>query len=233
VSASATAQAEATARIVSSALALLGTLDDAGRTKGQFPFDGPQKTRWSNFPSPFFQREGLRMGDLTPSQRAAANALLSVALSKDGYRKVTEIVRADEVLRQTDTGPGPGPGGPGGGPGDGGPGGGQGPGGPGGGPGAGRPGLIYVPNGGEGNVTVVHQDSADTYSVVATVQTFQGAKTIALDPVTHNAYQFQPERGPAAASTANTATPVAGPGGYGRGPQGPIIAAWFIVIRGQ
>jgi hypothetical protein len=101
------------------------------------------------------------------------------------------------------------------------------------GPERGDPGLIYVPNGGEGNVTVVHQDSADAYSVVATVQTFQGAKTIALDPVTHNAYQFQPERGPAAASTANTATPVAGPGGYGRGPQGPIIAAWFIVIRGQ
>jgi hypothetical protein len=88
------------------------------------------------------------------------------------------------------------------------------------GPERGDPGLIYVPNGGEGNVTVVHQDSADTYSVVATVQMFQGAKTIALDPVTHNAHQFQPERGPAAASTAKTATPVARPGGYGRGPQG-------------
>ena len=29
--------------------------------------------------------------------------------------------------------------------------------------------LIYIPNGGEGNVTVVHQDSADKYTVVATV----------------------------------------------------------------
>src|SRR5882672_841772 len=28
--------------------------------------------------------------------------------------------------------------------------------------------LIYIPNGGEGNVTVVHQDSADKYSVVST-----------------------------------------------------------------
>ena len=34
--------------------------------------------------------------------------------------------------------------------------------------------LIYIPNGGEGNVTVVHQDSADKYSVVATVTTFAG-----------------------------------------------------------
>ena len=42
--------------------------------------------------------------------------------------------------------------------------------------------LIYIPNGGEGNVTVVHQDSADKYTVVATVPTFAGAKTITVDP---------------------------------------------------
>ena len=59
--------------------------------------------------------------------------------------------------------------------------------------------LIYIPNGGEGNVTVVHQDSPDKYTVVATVPTFAGAKTIAVDPATHNAYLFQPERGPAPA----------------------------------
>ena len=56
--------------------------------------------------------------------------------------------------------------------------------------------LIYIPNGAEGNVTVVHQDSPDKYTVVATVPTFAGAKTIAVDPKTHNAYLFQPERGP-------------------------------------
>src|SRR5216117_3446724 len=89
--------------------------------------------------------------------------------------------------------------------------------------------LIYIPNGGEGNVTVVHQDSPDTYTVVATVPTFAGAKTIAVDPVTHNAYLFQPERGPAPAPPAGAPTPA--PGGRGRGPQGPIIAGWFIVIK--
>ena len=87
--------------------------------------------------------------------------------------------------------------------------------------------LIYIPNGGEGNVTVVHQDSADKYTVVATVPTFSGAKTIAVDPTTHNAYLFQPERGPAPPPAAG-APPA--PAGRGRGPQGPIIAAWFIVI---
>jgi DNA-binding beta-propeller fold protein YncE len=88
--------------------------------------------------------------------------------------------------------------------------------------------LIYIPNGGEGNVTVVHEDSADKYTVVDTVATFAGAKTITVDPKTHNAYLFQPERGPAPAPPAG-APPA--PGGRGRGPQGPIVAAWFISIK--
>ena len=90
--------------------------------------------------------------------------------------------------------------------------------------------LIYIPNGAEGNVTVVHQDSADKYTVVATVPTFAGAKTIAVDPRTHNAYLFQPERGPAPPPPADAPPPEPGRG-RGRGPQGPILAAWFIVIR--
>jgi DNA-binding beta-propeller fold protein YncE len=90
--------------------------------------------------------------------------------------------------------------------------------------------LIYIPNGGEGNVTVVHQDSADKYTVVATVPTFAGAKTIAVDTASHNVYLFQPERGPAPALPASTPPPAAGPGGRGRGPLGPIVASWFIVI---
>ncbi len=89
--------------------------------------------------------------------------------------------------------------------------------------------LIYIPNGGEGTVTVVHQDSADKYTVVATVPTVRGAKTITVDPTTHNAYLFQPERGPAPAPPADAPPPPAGRG-RGRGPQGPIIAAWFVVI---
>jgi DNA-binding beta-propeller fold protein YncE len=89
--------------------------------------------------------------------------------------------------------------------------------------------LIYIPNGGEGNVTVVHQDSPDKYTTVSTVDTFAGAKTIAVDPTTHNVYLFQPERGPAPAPPAGTPPPAAG--GRGRGPQGPIVAAWFIAIK--
>jgi hypothetical protein len=96
--------------------------------------------------------------------------------------------------------------------------------------------LIFIPNGGEGNVTVVHQDSPDKYTTVATVATFAGAKTICVDPSTHNAYLFQPERGPAPAPAPGAGppaggTPPTGGGGRGRGPQGPIVAAWFIAIK--
>jgi DNA-binding beta-propeller fold protein YncE len=90
--------------------------------------------------------------------------------------------------------------------------------------------LIFIPNGGEGNVTVVHQDSPDKYTTVATVATLAGAKTITVDPVTHNVYLFQPERGPAPAPPADAPPPAAG-AGRGRGPQGPIVAAWFIVMK--
>ena len=90
---------EATARVVTAAQALVSTLDEAGRAKVQFPFEGEQKTRWSNLPTGIYKREGLRMGDLTPPQRAAVTTLLQAALSADGYRKVTEIIRGDEVLR--------------------------------------------------------------------------------------------------------------------------------------
>jgi hypothetical protein len=85
--------------------------------------------------------------------------------------------------------------------------------------------LIYVPGGAApGTVTVAHEDSPDKYTVIATVNTMVGARTIAVDATRHRAYTFTPENGPAPAN----ATPPAG--GRGRGAQGPQIAAWLFVI---
>ena len=86
--------------------------------------------------------------------------------------------------------------------------------------------LIYIPAGRDGNVTVVHQDSPDTYTVVATVATMPGAKTIAVDPIKHIAYLFQPEYGPAPAPAPGTPPPPAG----SRPPRGPIVGTWFFAI---
>jgi DNA-binding beta-propeller fold protein YncE len=85
--------------------------------------------------------------------------------------------------------------------------------------------LIYIPAGRDGNVTVIHEDSPDKYTVVATVPTMSGAKTIAVDDKKHIAYAFTPEYGPAPAGSAAPA------GGRGRGARGPIVGAWFIVVH--
>jgi DNA-binding beta-propeller fold protein YncE len=86
--------------------------------------------------------------------------------------------------------------------------------------------LIYIPAGDAGNVTVVRQDAADKYTVVATVPTMKGAKTIAVDPIKHMAYLFQPEYGPAPAPEPGAPAPAAG----ARRPRGPIVASWFFAI---
>jgi len=62
--------------------------------------------------------------------------------------------------------------------------------------------------------------------VVATVATMRGAKTISVDQVKHVAYLFQPEYGPAPAPASGSPPPAPG----GRGPRGPVIAAWFFAI---
>jgi DNA-binding beta-propeller fold protein YncE len=86
--------------------------------------------------------------------------------------------------------------------------------------------LIYIPAGRDGNVTVVRQDSPDKYTVIATVPTMRGAKTIAVDPVRHMAYLFSPEYGPAPAPAPGTPPPQPG----SRPARGPMIGTWFFAI---
>jgi DNA-binding beta-propeller fold protein YncE len=87
--------------------------------------------------------------------------------------------------------------------------------------------LLYIPAGRDSNVTVVHQDGPDKYTVVATLTTMAGAKTIAVDPVKHVAYLFQPEYGPAPAPAPGTPPPAPG----SRPPRGPVIGAYFFAIH--
>ena len=54
--------------------------------------------------------------------------------------------------------------------------------------------LIFNSNG-EGTITVIHQDSPDKYSVVENVKTLPRAKTMALDPKTHQLFLSTAEAG--------------------------------------
>jgi hypothetical protein len=105
-----------TPKIVAAANTFLLTLSAAQRSNAIFEFNSNQRTGWSNLPTGIFQRNGLRMGDMTQQQRTAALALVSAALSREGYKKVTDIMNGDEVLKNSGGGqtggrqgaPGPG-----------------------------------------------------------------------------------------------------------------------------
>ena len=62
-------------------------------------------------------------------------------------------------------------------------------------------GLAYSSNG-DGTLTVVHEDTPDTYTVIANVETERGARTMALDTKTHRVYLVTAKFGPAPAPTA-------------------------------
>src|SRR5208337_4035490 len=60
---------------------------------------------------------------------------------------------------------------------------------------------------GEGVLTVVHEDSPDKFSVAETVPTQAGARTMALDSKTHNAFLVTAKFGPPPAPTADNPHP--------------------------
>jgi YVTN family beta-propeller protein len=61
-------------------------------------------------------------------------------------------------------------------------------------------GLVFSSNG-DGTLTVVREESADRYSVQATVPTQRGARTMALDPATGKVYVVSADFGPPPAAT--------------------------------
>jgi DNA-binding beta-propeller fold protein YncE len=60
---------------------------------------------------------------------------------------------------------------------------------------------------GDGSLTVVHEDSPNKFSVVQSVATARGARTMTLDPKTHQIYLVTAKFGPPPASTASNPHP--------------------------
>jgi YVTN family beta-propeller protein len=67
-------------------------------------------------------------------------------------------------------------------------------------------GLAFSSNG-EGSLTVVRESSPGNFEVVETVPTQRGARTMAIDPQTHNIYLPTAEFGPAPAATPENPRP--------------------------
>lgn len=80
--------------------ALLEELSTAQADAIALPIDSPLRNNWSNLPSEItrFERNGLRLGDLTPIQLERAFDFLAAALGPHGYETATQIVGADAVL---------------------------------------------------------------------------------------------------------------------------------------
>jgi len=57
------------------------------------------------------------------------------------------------------------------------------------------------------SITVAHQDSPDKYTVVQTIATQRGARTMSLDTKNHNVYTVTAELGPPAAPTPEIPRP--------------------------
>jgi hypothetical protein len=59
----------------------------------------------------------------------------------------------------------------------------------------------------DGNLTVIQEESPDKFSVAETVPTKLGARTMALDPKTHNVYTVTADFGPAPAASSDNPHP--------------------------
>jgi DNA-binding beta-propeller fold protein YncE len=79
--------------------------------------------------------------------------------------------------------------------------------------------LAFTSNG-EGSITVVHEDAPDKFTVVETVPTQRGARTMAVNPKTHRLYTVTAEFGPAPAATADRPRP-----------RPPMIPGTFVVLE--
>ena len=95
---------DATSRAVAAAEAFLATLDQSQRAKANIDLNEKTRTVWSNLPSGITmqvgatERNGLKLGDMTPAQEKAALALVATTLSREGFQKAMDIVDADQVL---------------------------------------------------------------------------------------------------------------------------------------
>jgi Protein of unknown function (DUF3500) len=83
-------------RMRAEAAAFLRTLTPEQRRLAAFEIDSPERLDWHYVPR---ERGGLPLRAMDERQRAAAHALLRAALSDTGYRKATDIMRLETVLR--------------------------------------------------------------------------------------------------------------------------------------
>ena len=94
---------EELAPIVSAAIDFIGLLDAQQQEAALLPFDSNKRPNWSNLPAGMlpFDRNGVRIGNLSDVQRTAMLAFLSTAMSLEGLDTLTAVVAAEAVLAES------------------------------------------------------------------------------------------------------------------------------------
>ncbi len=83
--------------IVALANQFINSLDKDQKLKALFPFN--EEERYNFHFVPRDNRKGISVNELNPTQKEAAKALLKSCLSGEGYRKATEIMQLEIVLK--------------------------------------------------------------------------------------------------------------------------------------
>jgi hypothetical protein len=86
-------------RMRDAANAFLASLDETARKAIFFPSEAEQRTAWSNLPVALIPRVGVNVGMLSEQSRRRLHDLIRASTSSQGYYKIAEIMRHDDILR--------------------------------------------------------------------------------------------------------------------------------------
>jgi hypothetical protein len=90
--------ADNTAAVVAATKTFLEALTEAQRTAATYDKTLANAQKWSNFPTTFVTRNGVKLGDMSEEAEAAAVALAEVAAGDTGGTLLAELREADEWL---------------------------------------------------------------------------------------------------------------------------------------
>ena len=88
-----------TGNLSASATALLKLMDDELKSKIQFKLDDEERFNWHYIPR---ARNGVSLHDFSQAQFDAALQLLKVSLSVQGFKKATDVLALENVLREVE-----------------------------------------------------------------------------------------------------------------------------------
>ena len=87
-----------TEKISQAAVSFVDLLQESQKNKAVLPIDSPQLQDWQIVPKE--TRKGLQLNEMNDEQRQAASSLLRSVLSDIGYRKTTQIMQMENLLKE-------------------------------------------------------------------------------------------------------------------------------------